>query len=69
MLSKKRIGVALIAAVLGAAMFLSEGVAQEQQEFRLVLQIGGSNFGTNSISYTTDQLEVLATTTYVSCQE
>ena len=66
MLSKKRIGVALIAAIMGVAMFHGEGVAQEQQEFGLLLQIGGSNFGTNSISYTTDQLEVLATTTYVS---
>ena len=66
MLSKMRFGGALIAAILGAVMFHGEAVAQEQQEFSLRLNIGGSKFGANSISYTTDQLTAIATATYAS---
>ena len=61
MLSKKRIGVALVAAILGAAMVHGEGVAQEQQEFSLLVKLGDKGY-----TYTTDQLEAIATATYTS---
>ena len=61
MLSKKRIGVALVAAIFGAAMFHGEGVAQETQEFSLLVKVGDKDY-----TYTTDQLEAMATTTYKS---
>ncbi len=61
MRSKKRLGVALVAAILGAAMFHGEGVAQETQEFSLVVRVGDKAY-----SYSSDQLEAMATVTYAS---
>ena len=61
MRSKKRIGVALVAAILGAAMVHGEGVAQETQEFSLLVKVGDKDY-----TYTTDDLEDMATVTYAS---